>query len=236
MADLPFTLDQLRILRAIASEGSYGPIERLPLNPGGVEIMAFVDRKRGVRLVETLATHRTNWRMWRFRPGDPAVLAAAKAIGFPEFGIFVMRNCDYSEPLKDIRTIEQLVAAVDSEAKRSDDGLALLISDMRAHRNPTRMKVLRALGWKLAKRLERQCPKCEAPGFGPVQSRRGLPASPPMRDLASSSRQLAIAVSRSRGTDDRNPVDTSTHDTPASSIWCTSAYSCLRGDRPGCGA
>ena len=62
---------------AIASEGSYGPIERLPLNPGGVEIMAFVDRKRGVRLVETLATHRTNWRMWRFRPGDPAVLAAA---------------------------------------------------------------------------------------------------------------------------------------------------------------
>ena len=160
---------------AIASEGSYGPIERLPLNPGGVEIMAFVDRKRGVRLVETLATHRTNWRMWRFRPGDPAVLAAAKAIGFPEFGIFVMRNCDYSEPLKDIRTIEQLVAAVDSEARRSDDGLALLISDMRAHRNPTRMKVLRALGWKLAKRLERQCPKCEAPGFGPVQSRRGLP-------------------------------------------------------------
>ena len=28
---------------------------------------------------------------------------------------------------------------------------------------------------ELAKRLERQCPKCEAPGFGPVQSRRGLP-------------------------------------------------------------
>jgi len=160
---------------AIASEGSYGPIERLPLNPGGVEIMAFVDRKRGVRLVETLATHRTNWRMWRFRPGDPTVRAAAKAIGFPEFGIFVMRNCDYSEPLKDIRTVEQLVAAVDSEAKRSDDGLALLISDMRAHRNPTRMKVLRALGWKLARRLERLCPKCEAPGFGHIQSRRGLP-------------------------------------------------------------
>ena len=37
------------------------------------------------------------------------------------------------------------------------------------------MQVLRALSWKLAKRLERLCPKCRTPGFGPIQSRRGLP-------------------------------------------------------------
>ena len=40
---------------AIASEGSYGPIDRVPLDAGGVEIMAFIDRKRGLKLVETLA-------------------------------------------------------------------------------------------------------------------------------------------------------------------------------------
>ena len=64
-----------------------------------------------------------------------------------------------------------------STARRAvqDDGLALLISDMRAHRNLTRMKVLRALAWKLAKRLERLCPSCSAPGFGHTDSRRGLP-------------------------------------------------------------
>jgi hypothetical protein len=160
---------------ALASEGSYGPIDRVPLGPAGVEIMAFVDRRRGVRIVETLTTHRTNWRLWRFRPGDPAVRAAAKAIGFPEFGLFVMRNTDFSEPMKDLATIDQVVAAVDREARRSDDGQALLISDMRAHRNLTRMKVLRALAWKLAKRLGRLCPGCGAPGFGHIDSRRGLP-------------------------------------------------------------
>jgi hypothetical protein len=160
---------------ALASEGSYGPIGNVPLVPGGVEIVAFVDRKRGVRFVETLVTHRTNWRIWRFRPGDPTVLAAAKAIGFPKFGIFVMRNSDYGEPHKNIATIDELVAAVAREGKRSDDGMALLISDMRAHRNPTRMQVLRAVGWKVAKRLERLCPRCEAPGFGHIESRRGLP-------------------------------------------------------------
>jgi hypothetical protein len=50
-----------------------------------------------------------------------------------------------------------------------------VIADMRANRNPTRMRVLRALSWKLAKRLERLCRKCHTPGFGPIGARRGLP-------------------------------------------------------------
>ena len=62
--------------------------------------------------------------------------------------------------------MDEVVAAVNREASRSDDGLAVVIADMRANRNPTRMRVLRALSWKLAKRLQRLCPKCQAPGFG----------------------------------------------------------------------
>ena len=68
---------------ALASEGSYGPIDRVPLTPGGVELLAFVDRKRGIRHVETLPTHRTNWRLQRFAAGDPARLLALKDMGFP---------------------------------------------------------------------------------------------------------------------------------------------------------
>lgn len=175
LAKAELAFDSLDVDCALASEGSYGPIDRVPLKPGGLEIMAFVDRKRGVRLVETLLTHRTNWRLWRFGGGDPAVHAAIAAIGFPESGIFVMRNTDFSEPHKSLKTVDEVVAAVDREAARSDDGLALLISDMRAHRNPQRMQVLRALSWKLARRLAHTCPKCGAPGFGHVHSTRGLP-------------------------------------------------------------
>jgi len=160
---------------ALASEGSYGPIDRVPLVPGGVEIMAFVDRRRGIRLVETLATHRTNWRLFRFKAGDPTLRSTVAALGFPEFGLFVISSTDPSRPVKDLSTLDDVVAAVDSEAGRSQDGEAIVIADMRAHRNPTRMRVLRALGWKLAKRLERLCSKCGAPGFGAVGNRRGLP-------------------------------------------------------------
>lgn len=160
---------------AIASEGSYGPIDRLPFHAAGVEIMAFVDRRRGLRIVETLATHRTNWRLLSFKAGDPEVRAAAIAIGFPDYGVFVICNSDRSQPIKGLSSLDEIAAAVDREASRSDDGTAILIADMRAHRNPMRMKVLRALAYKLARRLDRLCPKCGTPGFGHIASRRGLP-------------------------------------------------------------
>jgi hypothetical protein len=160
---------------AIASEGSYGPIERVPLVASGVEIMAFIDRKRGLKLVETLGTHRTNWRLRRFKAGDPAVPAAVQAMGFPRYGVFVISSSDASRPVKDLSNMDEVVAAVNREANRSDEGLAIVIADMRANRNPMRMRVLRALSWKLAKRLQRLCPKCHTPGFGSIGVRRGLP-------------------------------------------------------------
>ena len=134
---------------ALASEGSYGPIDRVPLNPGGVELLAFVDRKRGIRHVETLPTHRTNWRLQRFAAADPARLLALRDMGFPEFGVFVACSSDMSQPIKGLATVEAVIEAMDREARRSEDGLAVLYSDMRAHKNPLRMKVLRATGWSL---------------------------------------------------------------------------------------
>lgn len=161
---------------AIANEGSYGPINTVPLVPSGVEIMAFVDRKRGIKLIETLPTHRTNWRLLRFKAGDPNIPDAVKAIGFPRFGVFVLCSSDMDHPIKTgLDTLDDVVSAMNQEAKRSEDGMAVLIADMRAHRNPLRMRVLRALSWKLAKRLERLCPMCDTPGFGSIGSRRGLP-------------------------------------------------------------
>ena len=116
----------------------------MPLVASGVEIMAFIDRKRGLRLIETLGTHRTNWRLRRFKAGDPAVPAVVKAMGFPRYGVFVISSSDPSRPVKDLSNMDEVVAAVNREAKRSDEGLAIVIADMRANRNPTRMRVLRA--------------------------------------------------------------------------------------------
>jgi len=169
------TFEAMDVDCAIASEGSYAPIDRVPLNAAGVEIMTFVDRKRGVVVTETLTTQRTNWRMQRFAAGDPRVEDAATALGLPRCGAIVMRNDDWSHPVKNLSTAAEVRAAIESEAPQSRDGLAVLIPDMRAHRNPWRMMAIRALAWRLARRLAHLCPSCGAPGWGHVHSPRGLP-------------------------------------------------------------
>ena len=114
-------------------------------------------------------------RTLRFKAGDPEAPAAVTALGFPACGVFVIAGSDPSRPVKGLTRLDEVVSAIDREANRSDDGLAIVIADMRAHRNPMRMKVLRALSWRLAKRLHCLCPACGAPGFGHIDSRRGLP-------------------------------------------------------------
>ncbi len=161
---------------SLASEGSYGPIHKVPLKAGGMELLTFLDRKRGVRVTETLTTHRTNWRMLYFKAGEDArVVRELAALGFPDFGVFVMQNDNWLTVVKDLATVEDIVATVNRVARISADGTALLIPDMRAHRNPLRMKVIRATAWRLARRLIDLCPKCGSPGFGHIDSRRGLP-------------------------------------------------------------
>jgi hypothetical protein len=160
---------------SVASEGSYGPIFKTPLKPAGVEILTFVDRKLGTRIIQTLSTHRTNWRMLYFRSGEEErVVRELKELGFPGFGVFAMQNDDWLTVAKNLGTIDQVIAAVNRQAEASADGLCLVIPDMRAHRNLLRMKVIRATAWKLARQLAVLCPKCEAPGFGHIHSRRGL--------------------------------------------------------------
>jgi hypothetical protein len=50
-------------------------------------------------------------------------------------------------------------------------------SDMRAHCNPTRRRLIRRLGLAMSRRLRRLCPSCAEPGFGRVDFRRGLRCS-----------------------------------------------------------
>jgi len=171
------TFEAMDVDCAIASEGSYAPIDRVPLNAAGVEIMTFVDRKRGVVVTETLTTQRTNWRMQRFAAGDPRVEDAATALGLPRCGAIVMRNDDWSHPVKNLSTAAEVRAAIESEAPQSRDGLAVLIPDMRAHRNPWRMMAIRALAWRLARRLAHLF--LRRAGLGP----RALAARPALRVL-----------------------------------------------------
>ncbi|MDQ4045460.1 MAG: hypothetical protein M3173_08445 [Chloroflexota bacterium] len=163
----------------LASEGSFSPDPFVPYLPIGQETLVFVDDERGIEVHEQIATMETNF-------GHAVVSPAAELdsfldrVGFPVHGVIVRPHrgaVDQGGMRKGLQTHADLEEAIQAAARSSDDGLALVETDMRAHLNPTRARVIRGLAFRLALRLRRHCPRCGAPGWGRVDVEPGLPCS-----------------------------------------------------------
>lgn len=167
MTGLPFGL---------ASEGSFGAHPLIPFIPAGVEFMTFVDDERGFVLTENLLCENTNYGHCEARDMDDLTDWLSRT-GFPSHGLIVRTNENGpGKPIaKGVTTAGDLKTAMAKAVTRSDNGAAWIEPDMRAHFNPTRMRSIRRLAFKLARRLATQCPSCEAPGWGRTGTVKGLP-------------------------------------------------------------
>jgi hypothetical protein len=160
----------------LGSEGSFGPHPSLPFIPAGTEILLCQDRKRGFEIHEMLVTDRTNYQSCNCTPGQDIrnFLAGAR---FPTHAVVVSPRAPAGAAriVKGITCPIRLAKAIEQAASASRDGHALVVTDMRAHLNPTRMVSIRTLATRLARRLATPCPGCAAPGFGIADVVRGLP-------------------------------------------------------------
>lgn len=164
----------------MAIEGSFGPHPAIPFLPLAIEWMTFVDRRHDLVISERLQGPPTNFSHFVIAPGaDPA--SWLERIGFPAHGVIVRPHRDdphRSDPVPIVRGLQcsqALEQAIRGAAACSTDGLALLETDMRAHRNPTRMATIRRLAFRLVRRVRTLCPSCGSPGWGLVGRRPGLP-------------------------------------------------------------
>jgi hypothetical protein len=176
---------------AIASEGSFGPHPLVPLLPVGTETMVFLDQERGLTIEEVLQACRTNFCQRRVQAADlvGAIGGAVpgeelarwlQAVGFPGHALLARPHAASEGdglPRKGLRTQHDLLEAVQEAMAHSSDGCALLETDMRAHRNPTRMACIRRLAFRLVRRLATPCPACRSPGFGALEVLPGLPCA-----------------------------------------------------------
>lgn len=172
---------------AIASEGSFGPHPVVPLLAVGLECMVFLDRARGLTIHEELVARRTNFCQRSVAAEEiaagvvaPALAGWLQAVGFPSHALIVRPQgvaAAAATVHKGLQQPDRLVAAISSAAAASPQGLAQLETDMRAHRNPTRMASIRRLAFRLARRLATPCPACASPGFGRLESVAGLPCA-----------------------------------------------------------
>ncbi|MFO1070100.1 MAG: DUF6671 family protein [Geminicoccaceae bacterium] len=185
----------------IASEGAYGPHPYIPGIPGGTELVLLVDDERGLEIREAIVVRRTNYDSLVCGPGDP-LEPFLSGIGFPAHAVVVQPHVPVESPdlvadalatlppaqaalvapgrplfLKGIRDRDELAAKIATAAALSFDGRALLVTDMRAHLNPTRMVMIRRAAMRLVRRAASLCPDCGTPGFGMVDVARGLPCA-----------------------------------------------------------
>lgn len=169
-------LSQARL--GLASEGTYGPHPDIPFMTVGREIIVLVDDDAGLTVHEHLITHDVTCTSRVVEPGSDW-MPFLDEIGFPAQGVLVRSHQASRDAYlrKDLRDAAEVAAAVAQAARLSEDGRARIETDMRAHRNPSRMAVLATLAEKLAHRIATPCPACRAPGFGMIETHKGLPCS-----------------------------------------------------------
>lgn len=165
----------------IATEGSFGPDPVLGFLPLHRELIVLVDDRHGSVVVETLATHDTNF--------DGLTLGAEALPGvddltrwrFPSHALIVRPEplagagtLDAGALHKGVQDVDALHRAVEATRRAAPSRQVRVETDMRAHLNPTRMAHIAALGERLVQRLACLCTSCGAPGFGLVDRRPGL--------------------------------------------------------------
>jgi hypothetical protein len=164
---------------AIASEGSFGPHPQIPFVPCDRELVVLIDLEHNLEIVGQAISTDTNYRSQTIRSIDEA-FAFAQAIDFPAHGLVVMptaKGAAASTIVKGITTESSLTAAVETALSHSPTGAVHIETDMRAHFNPTRMKVIAEATEDLLRAIAQRCPTCDAPGFAIVRRNPGLPCA-----------------------------------------------------------
>lgn len=161
---------------AISSEGSFGPHPQLLFVPANIELVLFIDTLHNLEIAGWEISTDTNFSQAEITSVKDAIQFSTTC-GFPSHGIVVRPNKAESNNLlfKGLTNESILEEAVMKCIRKSQDGKALIETDMRAMHNPTRMKVIENATINLLHKLQSVCPECARPGFEVTEWVRGLP-------------------------------------------------------------
>lgn len=172
-------LEHSGLTYGLASEGSFGQHPSIPGVPSDLELLCFIDRHRELDLTISHLSVATNFSAQVISSLDELNQFATGA-KFPSHALILRPNCPNQPAIrspifKGVKDSAALMAAFDESISRSSDGKAWVETDMRAHMNPTRMRVIQQAAEIMARRLATLCPECDMPGWGLISIEKGLP-------------------------------------------------------------
>jgi len=161
----------------IASEGSFGVHPSMPFAPSNTEIVILIDRIHDLEILGgylSLHTHMHHASV----TSVPEALAFAADHDFPRHGLIVRKNERSTRGMqKEITSLDALEQAVAKMLQESLRKNVFLETDMRAHRNPTRLLNIAKATEDLIQKMKCFCPVCETPGYDCHEIRKGLQCS-----------------------------------------------------------
>lgn len=180
--DTPFITARKKCLMAIeqfhcdlvlASEGSFGPHPTICFVPADDELLLLIDKKNDLEIMAREISMETNFNGATITT-ESELTAFAEAVRFPSHGLILRKaKDDFTELVKGITSYAQLSKTF--KELMATSGSVYIETDMRAMYNPTRMMVIEKTAKKLAAKINTHCPSCQTPGFGVVESLKGLP-------------------------------------------------------------
>lgn len=158
-AELAAEIAEVRF--GLGSEGSFGPDPYVGVGGWGTELIVWWDTLRGYA-IQQLVQGPANFRFIEAQSVDEA-LNFLNQVGFPTHGVIVGRPGErhFSKDLADLPSLQYAIE------RGLEHASVWIETDMRAHRNPTRMAMIERCAYALIERIKTPCPNCAAPGFGP---------------------------------------------------------------------
>ena len=152
----------------ISSEGAFGPHPNNPFINSDTEMLLFYDRTKNLFIADYEISTNTNHAELEISQDSVYTDNFFKwlnKVKFPSHGLIIKSESIIIE--KGICDAVALENAI--KAGFSKHTILKLETDMRAMMNPSRMNVIKALAYKLAKRVASSCIKCGTPGFGTIE-------------------------------------------------------------------
>lgn len=157
----------------IASEGSFGPHPSLFFAHANEELIMFIDKQNHLEVVVREISTDTNFNGQLIKRIDE-LMDFAKQVQFPSHALILKSGRDkLDDMIKGITDPDELQENAEDMLRRF--GALYVETDMRAHLNPSRMRVIEKASQKLLQTLRQLCPQCNTPGFTVEEVRRGLP-------------------------------------------------------------
>lgn len=158
---------------AIASEGSFFPHPQIWFRSCNEESIMILDKKNKLEITAHTLSLETNHDGKVIHQWEELQQFAEKA-GFPGHGLILRPQAQqYDHQIKGIRDLTYLSEVFHNMV--SVYGAVYAETDMRAHVNPSRMKVIEATTQKLCDKILSLCPLCQWPGFSFNEYKTGLP-------------------------------------------------------------